>query len=168
MERIVSLTGDELRADPALFGDLLALNNAHARELSWLTPERLAELVDMAFAARQIAPARALLLAFDQRAAYDSANFLWLRDRFERFVYIDRVVVSVAARGRGLARRLYADLAAEARTAGHVRLVCEINADPPNPASDAFHERLGFTTLGRATLSGGKVVRYCGLDLGAG
>ena len=33
---------------------LLALNNAHARELSWLVPERLEHLVGQAFLARQI------------------------------------------------------------------------------------------------------------------
>ena len=167
METIASLTGAQLRADPALFESLLALNNANARELSWLEPERLVDMIDMAFAARHAGKAEALLLAFDQNAAYDSPNFLWLRERYERFIYVDRVVVAASARGRGLASVLYADLIAAARAAGHERLVCEINADPPNPASDAFHERLGFATLGTARIADDKTVRYCGLDLSA-
>tara|TARA_A100001391_G_scaffold21380_2_gene11807 strand:+ start:12671 stop:13177 length:507 start_codon:yes stop_codon:yes gene_type:complete len=165
MAVIAPLSGAQLRADPELGDSLLALNNAHARELSWLEPERLTDLVDMAFAARHVGTAEALLLAFDQNAAYDSANFLWLRERYDRFVYIDRVVVAASARGRGLASALYADLIDAARAAGHQRLVCEINADPPNPASDAFHARLGFATIGTAQLSDGKTVRYCGRDL---
>ena len=31
--------------------------------------------------------------------------------------------------------------------AGHDRVVCEVNLDPPNPGSDAFHERLGFRVV---------------------
>lgn len=140
---------------------LLALNNAHALELSWLEPERLAKLVGEAFVARRVGVADALLLAFDQDADYDSVNFLWFRERYERFVYVDRVVVADAARGRGLARRLYDDLFAAARAAGHARIVCEVNSDPPNPASDAFHAALGFVPVGTAQIHGGeKTVTY--------
>ena len=135
---------------------LLALNNAHAVELSWLDPERLAHLVAEAFVARRVGVADALLLTFDQDAAYDSVNFLWFRDRYDRFVYVDRVVVADSARGRGLARALYDDLFAAARAAGHERIVCEVNADPPNPASDAFHAALGFEVVGTAAIHGGK------------
>ena len=140
---------------------LLALNNAHAVELSWLAPERLRSLVAQAFLARRIATADALLLAFDQDAGYDSPNFLWFRARFPRFVYVDRVVVAPAARGRGCAHALYDDLFRHAAAAGHGRIVCEVNVDPPNPASDAFHRARGFRTVATATLAGGsKTVRY--------
>jgi len=140
---------------------ILALNNAHAVELSWLTAERLHELLARAFHARQVGAAAAFLLAFDQDADYDSPNFLWFRARYPRFVYIDRVVVAPAARGRGLARRLYDDLFAQVRAAGHTLVVCEVNAAPPNPASDAFHAALGFTPVGEADIHGGsKTVRY--------
>ena len=140
---------------------LLALNNDHALELSWLGPERLAKLVAEAFVARRVGVAEALLLAFDQDADYDSVNFLWFKGRFSRFVYVDRVVVADAARGRGLARRLYDDLFAAARAAGHERIVCEVNSDPPNPASDVFHAALGFVPVGTAQIHGGeKTVTY--------
>ncbi len=73
---------------------LLALNNAHAQELSWLEPERLEHLVRETFLARRIGGLDAFLLAFDQDAAYDSPNFLWFRERYSRFVYVDRIVVA--------------------------------------------------------------------------
>ena len=154
------LRPEDLAGDPALAADLLALNNAHAVELSWLEPARFGQLVDQAFVARRIG-VDALLLSFDQAATYDSPNYLWFRDRYARFVYVDRVVVSGAARGRGLARKLYADLFEAAAAAGHDRIVCEVNADPPNPASDAFHARLGFLPVGTAAIHGGvKTVTY--------
>lgn len=140
---------------------LLALNNRHAEELSYLDAERFGTLVEQAFLACRVGEADALLLAFDQQAAYDSPNFLWFRERYERFVYVDRIVVDPRQRGRGLARALYAQLFARGTQAGHERVVCEVNAEPPNPASDAFHEQLGFAVVGEAVLAGGrKRVRY--------
>jgi len=140
---------------------LLALNNAHAQELSWLEPERLAHLVEQAFFAQRIGNLDAFLLAFDQAANYDSPNFLWFRARYPRFVYVDRIVVASSARGRGYARRLYLDLFEQAVRAGHDRIVCEVNTQPPNPESDAFHAALGFVEVGSASIHGGsKTVRY--------
>jgi predicted GNAT superfamily acetyltransferase len=148
--------------EPLEAGDTaaLALNNAHAVELSWLDPARFDALIARAFSARRIGR-DAFLLAFDQAADYDSPNFLWFRARTLRFVYVDRIVVAPAARGRGQARRLYDDLFAQARRAGHDQIVCEVNSEPANPASDAFHAALGFSEVGRATIQDGrKAVRY--------
>jgi predicted GNAT superfamily acetyltransferase len=140
---------------------LLALNNAHARELSWLEPERLEYLVGEALLARRIGEIDAFLLAFDQDARYDSPNFLWFRARYPRFAYVDRIVVAASARGRGCARRLYDDLFEHAVRIGHDRVVCEVNQDPPNPASDAFHAALGFVEVGTANIcDGSRTVRY--------
>jgi len=142
-------------------GEVLALNNAHAAELSWLTAERLPVLVSRAWMAACIGQVEAFIIAFDQDADYDSPNFLWFRERYPRFVYVDRVAVSPAARGRGHARRLYEHVLTTARGQGHGRVVCEINADPPNPGSEAFHLAMGFHEVGRAVLPGGaKTVSY--------
>lgn len=146
---------------PDIEGAVLALNNEHAEELSWLEPDRLSELVKRAFYARRIGMLEAFLLAFDQDADYDSPNFLWFKARYPGFVYVDRIAVSAAARGRGHARRLYEDLFASAAAKGHDFVVCEVNSDPPNPASDAFHAALGFAEVGHASIHGGKKsVRY--------
>lgn len=96
--------------DAELRTALLALNNAHAVELSLADEARMAMLVDRAFLAARIGMLDAALIAFDQDADYDSANFQWFRARYPRFVYVDRVVTAPAARGRGLARKLYAYL----------------------------------------------------------
>jgi len=79
------------------------------------------------------------------------------------------VVVDAAARGRGLARQLYADLERRAREEGRERLVCEINANPANPKSDSFHRALGFVPVGEQSLADrGKTVRYWAKDFSAG
>jgi predicted GNAT superfamily acetyltransferase len=166
MERIrdqapQAIAAAEVSRGEPLAKTLLALNNAHAQELSWLEPERLEHMVGQAFLARRIGNLDAYLLAFDQDADYDSPNFLWFRTRYPRFVYVDRIVVVASARGRGCARRLYRDLFEHAERTGHERVVCEVNISPPNPASDAFHAALGFAEVGSASVhEGRKTVRY--------
>ncbi|CCV07455.1 conserved hypothetical protein [Mesorhizobium metallidurans STM 2683] len=140
---------------------ILTLNNEHAAELSWLEAGRLSFLLGEAFYARRIGAIEAFIMTFDQDADYDSPNFLWIRERYKRFVYVDRVVVAGHARGRGHARRLYEDLFGHVSRAGQTIVTCEVNAEPPNPASDAFHAALGFVEVGDAVIHGGKkAVRY--------
>lgn len=140
---------------------LLDLNNANARATSALTTVEWRKFICEAFSATCIPKASALLIAFDQSAHYDSPNFKWFRGRLSRFVYVDRIIVSDGDRGKGLADRMYADLFARARAADHDRIVCEVNLIPPNPVSDAFHSRMGFAEVGRATLlPNEKEVRY--------
>jgi predicted GNAT superfamily acetyltransferase len=157
----------DLSPEEGLSPPLLALNNAFAQELSFLTPEKAAHLVHEAVMACRIGEADALLLAFDQNATYDNPNFNWFHERFERFIYIDRVVVAPAMRGRGLAQGLYKALFSRAASLKHSQVVCEINMDPPNPGSDAFHVALGFEQIGLAILpAAGKTVRYFSRKIG--
>jgi predicted GNAT superfamily acetyltransferase len=141
---------------------MLPLNNAHAAETSLLDHEDLSALLRIASHARGVGNGGlAFLIALDQDAVYDNPNFYWFKAHRESFVYIDRVIVSAQARGRGLASRLYRELFAAAGRAGHDRVVCEVNIAPPNPASLAFHAALGFTAVGEGSIyDGSKSVRY--------
>jgi len=141
---------------------MLSLNNTHAKETSALDDASFAALLDMAFYARGIdRGATAFLIALDHNASYESPNFIWFKVVRESFIYIDRIIVLSSARGRGIARLLYDDLFSAARKAGHDRVVCEVNIDPPNPVSEAFHETMGFKRVAEATIHNGtKTVRY--------
>lgn len=145
---------------------VLALNTAFETELSPLDRDGLARLVDIAAHAFAADPEAAFLLVMDQDADYDSPNFLWHRDRFERFFYVDRIAVSAVHRRKGLAQALYSALFEAARSDGHTHVVCEVNSDPPNPQSDAFHDALGFKPVGEEHLPDrGKTVRYLACEL---
>ena len=141
---------------------MLPLNNAHTEETSALDDASCTALLGMAFYARGIdRGATAFLIALDHKASYGSPNFLWFQAARASFVYIDRIIVSSSARGQGIARLLYEDLFGAARTAGHDRVVCEVNIDPPNLVSEAFHAAMGFERVGEATIHNGtKTVRY--------
>lgn len=141
-------------------GWVLALNRAHEVALSPLNAAKLEALIANATYARA-AEDGAFLIGFDHAADYDSENFLWHRARRDRFLYIDRIAVAATYRRHGLAAALYADLFAFAAGRGLESVVAEVNTEPPNPVSDAFHAGLGFKTVGEARLKAReKTVRY--------
>jgi len=48
-------------------------------------------------------------------------------------------------------------------------ITCEFDIEPPNPASERFHAKLGFREIGRQQLdSGRKTVSLQALDVAAG
>ena len=147
---------------------VLALNAANEVETSALDAAGLRQLCEQAFHVGLVDRGRdAFLIAFDQDASYASPNFLWFKARYPRFVYVDRIIVAAAARGQGLAAGLYHELFERAVRAGHTLVTCEVNVQPPNPASWAFHAAWGFTEVGRGA-SGDplKVVSYLTRPLG--
>ena len=145
--------------DAAIRPGLLALNNESAAETSWLDAAALDRMIASAAVVTCIGTDAAFLLAFDQDADYHSPNFVWFRERFDSFLYVDRVIVGEAHRRLGLGRMLYDDLFRRAKRLGYMRIACEVNNRPPNPVSDAFHARLGFAEVGTGTV-GSKLVRY--------
>jgi predicted GNAT superfamily acetyltransferase len=140
----------------------LQLNNTHIKETSELNPTTLTALLNMALYAKGIDQGKtAFLIALDHTAPYQNPNFAWFKNAYPSFLYIDRIIVAESARGQGIARLLYEDLFTVAHRAGLHRIVCEINSDPPNPASDAFHQTMGFEKVGQAILyNGAKTVNY--------
>jgi uncharacterized protein len=149
-----------------LFTKLLALNNDNAQELVFETETNFAKLLSIASFVRAEPDGLAMLVGFDQHCDYPSPNFQWFKKRYNRFNYIDRIVVSQPARGRGMARALYSYFEQNARENHLERLVCEINSDPPNPASDSFHQAIGFKPVGEQRLEAkSKTVRYWAKEL---
>lgn len=97
----------------------------------------------------------AFLLAFGPDVPYDSPNYRWFEANSAEFLYIDRVVVAGDHQRGGFGEKLYRDLEEYARTSGAGRLVCEVDIEPLNAASDAFHRRRGFVEVGTQWLPGG-------------
>ena len=138
-------------ATPEDFAAILRLNEASVHFLSALTEARLAALHAMAAYHRVVVigdEVVAFLLALREGYAYESVNYRWFAAAYAQFLYIDRVVVSVSARGRGLGRALYDDLFAFARRCNATQITCEFDVDPPNEASRKFHAKYGFVEVG--------------------
>lgn len=139
---------------------ILALNHRYERELSPLTLDGLTDLLSEAHYRRVTSNGEGFLLVFNEGANYSSENFQWMKQHFERFMYIDRVAVSPNHQGKGIARALYEDLFSFALKEGYQHVLCEVNHEPPNLPSERFHHQLGFIFLDRVTLKNGKVVNY--------
>ncbi len=150
---------DAIATDAAV---VLALNHASVEETSRLDPSGLESLAAMATYFRVVTPSdgqpgdiEGFLLALREDAEYDNANFRWFRQRYPRFLYIDRIVVRADCRGRGVGSRLYTDVERFARAARIEPLTCEVNLRPANAASLEFHDRRGFQEVGTQTVAAG-------------
>ena len=145
-------------ATRAHWAQILLLNEGSVHFLSPWSADRLAFLHDHAAYHKVVLDGErvaAFLMAFAPGAPYDSVNYQWFEARMTGFLYIDRVVVAPDARGQGLASRLYRDLFDQARARGMGQVVCEFDVDPPNPVSEAFHRRFGFSEMGKQPVAGG-------------
>jgi len=140
---------------------ILALNLESEHLLSPMDADRLRRLDAQSAYHRVVADADgvgAFLLVFRESADYDSPNYRWFAERYDTFLYVDRVVVAQSHQGRGLGRLLYDDLFAFARAAGVPCITCEFDIEPPNEASRRFHARYGFEEVGTQALPKGKRV----------
>lgn len=139
------------------------LNNAAVPAVNALDEVEFRELLGMADRSWGIdheGVLGALLVTFAPGAAYRSANYIRLSTLYDNFSYVDRVVVSPTLWRRGLAAGLYGTLADHARQQGRQRLLCEVNVEPPNPRSVAFHEANGWRAIEDYEHEPHKVVRY--------
>lgn len=139
-DRIVALNADVVQ-------DTSAMDRARLQHLHALSVLHRVALVDERVVA--------FLIAMRDGAAYANDNFGWFSARYPHFIYVDRIVVDAAASGMGVGRRLYQDVFDRARQHDIEVIACEYNIEPPNPASKAFHERLGFREVGRQSVADG-------------
>lgn len=138
--------------DEELLAAVLDLNQHWVPHVGTLTHQRLAALVSqasLALAAFGVADLEGFVIAMAPGADYSSPNYRWFERRHEDFTYIDRIAIDPRAQGRGLGRALYDAAADHGRAAGSGVLCAEVNVDPPNPRSQAFHARMGFVEVGR-------------------
>jgi len=145
-------------------GAVLALNERNVELLSPLDEDRLAELVAVADCAAVIDVEGAFagfVITFAAGSAYDGANFAWFTERYDDFCYLDRVVIHEDFRRRGLGSAVYDELES---TCGRPLFALEVNLDPPNVASLAFHHARGYTEVGQRD-SGGHLVSLLTLSL---
>lgn len=132
-------------------GAVLAWNAEHVELLSPLDQEHLTHLlglVDQGLVISHDGTDVGFVLTFAAGAAYESPNYRWFAARHQAFGYLDRVVVDPSVRRAGIATRVYDALEDHARTLGDV-MCLEVNLEPPNEASLAFHARRGYVEVGR-------------------
>jgi hypothetical protein len=130
---------------------VLDLNEANVEMLAPLDAARLEQLQAWARRADVIEVEGAFggfVITMGPGTDYDSPNYRWFADLYgSSFHYLDRIVLSDRFRRRGLGSAVYDVVEDDALSAG--RLTLEVNAEPPNPASLAFHASRGYHEVGR-------------------
>ncbi|RZS59256.1 hypothetical protein EV141_0476 [Microcella putealis] len=139
---------------------LAPLNDAAAPAVPVTPPDDIARLIEIAALPVGLERGGVLVgfvIALAPGADYASENYAFFSARETPSLYVDRIVIAESERGNRLGQALYAAVFAEAERLGLPEVTCEVNLDPPNPGSLAFHERLGFERLGSQATKGGSV-----------
>lgn len=137
-------------ARPEDWPGIVALNNAEVPNVGPLTDESGAwyrSHADTTVAEVGGVIVAVLVVLYDG-SNYTSPNYGWFAERRPSFAYVDRVAVAVEHKGRGIGRRLYDHAAGAARALGKPLLTAEVNLEPRNDASLAFHAACGFVQVG--------------------
>lgn len=137
---------------------ILALNLESEVLVSPMDAERLRQLDAQSAYHRVVeidGQVAAFLLAFREGADYDSPNYRWFTERYPRFLYVDRIIVSESYQGRQLGRALYEDLFAFAKDEGIETITCEFYVVPFNEGSSRFHTKFGFHEVGQQWVANG-------------
>ncbi len=135
---------------------VLALNNAAGPGILAMDAGKLRffwENADYFRVAEKDGLLAGFLVALSQDAAHDSPNFLWFRERYPEFLYIDRIVVASTRRGAGVGRVFYGDVQsfAEVRVP---RLAAEVFMEGSSHPALLFHGSFGFREVGQYVMAG--------------
>jgi predicted GNAT superfamily acetyltransferase len=137
-------------AVPADYPAVQALNDAAVPAVTPATVEHIARIAAVTAYFRvavENGEIAGFLTAMTPDSAYWSPNFRWFADRYDSFVYVDRIVVDPSRWRGGIGGRFYADIEAFARPLAS-RVTCEVNTRPRNDVSLNFHARCGFREVG--------------------
>jgi predicted GNAT superfamily acetyltransferase len=129
---------------------VLALNERNVTALAPLEEDRLralSRLADRFDVLEDDGAFAGFVVTFTPGVDYDSENYRWFGRRHESFYYLDRIVLDERVRRRGLGTFVYDEL--EKVAAAYGRMTLEVNLEPRNHVSLAFHARRGYVEVGR-------------------
>ena len=87
------------------------------------------------------------VICLPPRTTYGSLNYAWFNERFDSFIYVDRIAVLESHRNKGVGTNLYERVVAYSQE-NNIPIAAEVNLEPPNPGSMRFHHRFGFEEVG--------------------
>ena len=115
-----------------------------------VSPSELTALLDLASLSLGAFDAQHMLgfvICLPPQTTYGSLNYAWFNQRYDAFLYVDRIAVATDHRNRGVGSALYSQVIAEANEQA-VPVAAEVNLVPPNPGSVRFHQRFNFVEVG--------------------
>ncbi|MDA1126432.1 MAG: GNAT family N-acetyltransferase [Bacteroidetes bacterium] len=86
------------------------------------------------------------IFLYDEKTEYDSLNYLYFKSRYQKFLYVDRIIIAGEHQKKGYGQQLY-DFVID--THNPDIFCCEVNITPPNRQSLSFHQKYGFNEIGQ-------------------
>lgn len=97
-----------------------------------------------------------IMILLGPGSTYASPNYGWFSERYDDFLYVDRIALAPEARGQGWGPGLYAQFATAAADRNVPVMTAEVNTVPRNDRSLRFHEIAGFEEVARCQPYGGE------------
>ena len=108
---------------------------------------KLLELSEVSLGAYQGGKLAGFVLCLLPNTEYGSLNYAWFNQRYDQFIYVDRIAVAKDSRNSGIGTLLYQQVFDYA-TQHNIPVTAEVSLKPSNEGSDRFHLRHGFVTVG--------------------
>lgn len=89
---------------------------------------------------------RGFVICLLPNTAYGSLNYAWFNQRYENFIYVDRIAVDEKYRNQGIGHKLY-ETVFEYAVKNNLPVAAEVSLRPQNLGSDRFHLRHGFYAI---------------------
>jgi predicted GNAT superfamily acetyltransferase len=127
-----------------------------------VTQEEMAVLLDLSevsLGAYQDGKLAGFVLCLLPKTEYGSLNYAWFNQRYDQFIYVDRIAVARDSRNSGIGTLLYQQVFDYATQHG-IPVTAEVSLKPSNEGSDRFHLRHGFVTVGKLDHGGKAVTMY--------
>ena len=158
MPIIRELTTDDLDV-------MLAINQENVPAVGPETEETMQQIFEWSSLALGIEVDQALVgycLIMKPGLPYQSSNYQWFCNKYDEFIYLDRVAFTESHQGKGYGSLLYNEV--ESRSTESL-FTLEVNLKPRNEGSLRFHERLGFVEVGQQISGSGKLVSLMAKNL---
>lgn len=144
---------------------MLSINQENLPAVGHETPESMRQIFKWSFLTLGIEVDESLIgycLIMKPGLPYQSTNYQWFCDKYDDFIYLDRVAFASNHQGKGYGSLLYREV--EARSSAPL-FTLEVNLEPRNEGSLRFHERLGFVEVGQHVSGSGKLVSLMAKEL---
>ena len=89
------------------------------------------------------------IFLYDEKTEYDSLNYLYFKKKYQKFLYVDRIIIAGEYQKKGYGQQLY-DYIIDSHNPDI--FCCEVNITPPNRQSLSFHQKYGFIEIGQQTV----------------
>lgn len=116
-------------------------------KVSQLDIEQLLQFATLALGGFADDALQGFVICLPPKTGYSSVNYEWFNQRYDDFLYVDRIAISSTHRGKGIGAALYKRVI-EIANDKQVPVMAEVMKAPLNENSMRFHSGFDFAEIG--------------------